>query len=83
MSKKRYISDEDRLMMDPDIKWTSSSIIKNHDDEPIDYGNCKSCDKKLDYLGALLWDNSGYVCNDCDMSLMIAPNLDNYYKGGK
>ena len=51
------------------------------DDEPIEYGNCKSCDKKLDYLGALLWDNSGYVCNDCDMSLMIAPNLDNYYKG--
>ena len=48
----------------------------------IDYGNCASCDKKLDYLGALLWDNSGYVCNDCDMSLMIAPNLDNYYNGG-
>ena len=49
----------------------------------IDYGNCASCGKKLEYLGALLWDNSGSVCNDCDMSLMIAPNLDNYYKGGK
>ena len=65
---------------------TQKVRIKNMDNEKnediIDYGNCASCDKKLDYLGALLWDNSGYVCNDCDMSLMIAPNLDNYYNGG-
>lgn len=79
MTKKKYISDEDKLMMDKSIKWTSSSIIKNDDDEIINYGNCKSCDKKLEYLGALLWDNSGYVCNDCDMQLMVVPNLDKYY----
>ena len=30
-------------------------------------------------MGALLWDNSGSVCNDCDMSLMVIPNLKNYY----
>jgi len=79
MTKKKYLSDEDKLMMDKSIKWTSSSIIKNDDDEIIDYGNCKSCNKKLEYLGALLWDNSGYVCNDCDMQLMVVPNLDKYY----
>ena len=30
MTKKRYISDEDKLMMDKSIKWTSSSIIKKN-----------------------------------------------------
>ena len=84
MTKKKYLSDEDKLMMDKSIKWTSSSIINNEDtkiqrEDEIDYGNCKSCDKKLEYLGALLWDNSGYVCNDCDMKMMVIPNLDNYY----
>jgi len=29
MTKKRYISDEDRLMMDTTVKWTSSAIIDN------------------------------------------------------
>ena len=76
---KKYLTDEDKLMRDKSIKWTSSSIIKNDDDEIIDYGNCKSCNKKLEYLGALLWDNSGYVCDDCDMKMMVIPNLDKYY----
>ena len=33
MSKKRYISDEDRLMMDPKVKWSSSSIMTKHKPE--------------------------------------------------
>ena len=53
--------------------------MKKENEEIIDYGSCANCDKKLDYLGALLWDNSGYVCNDCDMSLMVVPNLKTYY----
>jgi len=55
------------------VAFVSAELVE------IDYGNCKSCDKKLEYLGALLWDNSGYVCNDCDMKMMVIPNLDNYY----
>jgi hypothetical protein len=27
MTKKIYLSDEDKMMRDPNIKWTSSSII--------------------------------------------------------
>ena len=53
--------------------------MKKENEEIIDYGSCANCDKKLDYLGALLWGNSGYVCNDCDMSLMVVPNLKSYY----
>ena len=45
-----------------------------------EYGNCVKCQKELTKMGALLWDNSGYVCNDCDMELMIIPNLKTYYK---
>ena len=33
MNKKRYISDEDRLMMDPKVKWSSSSIMTKHKPE--------------------------------------------------
>ena len=45
-----------------------------------EYGNCAKCQKELTQMGALLWDNSGVVCNDCDMELMIIPNLKTYYK---
>jgi hypothetical protein len=27
---KKYLSDEDKLMMDKSIKWTSSSVIKKN-----------------------------------------------------
>ena len=40
-----------------------------------DYGNCAECNKELTQMGALLWDNSGVLCNDCDMTQMVIPNL--------
>ena len=30
MTKKKYISEEDKLMQDKSIKWTSSSVIKKN-----------------------------------------------------
>jgi len=51
--------------------------------EENDYGNCAKCDTKLTMMGALLWDNSGYVCNDCDMVEMVIPNIKSYYGGKK
>jgi len=46
-----------------------------------EYGNCAECNKELTMLGALLWDNSGVLCNDCDMTKMVIPNLKTYYAG--
>ena len=46
--------------------------------EENDYGNCAKCNTKLTMMGALLWDNSGYVCNDCDMVEMVIPNIKSY-----
>ena len=54
-------------------------IVKNTKEEN-EYGNCANCKKELTQMGALLWDNSGYVCNKCDWELMIIPNLKTYYK---
>ena len=48
--------------------------------EANEYGNCANCKKELTQMGALLWDNSGYVCKKCDWELMIIPNLKTYYK---
>ena len=53
--------------------------MKKEKEKIIDYGTCANCDKKLTQMGALLWDSSGVVCNDCDMSLMVVPNLKSYY----
>ena len=53
--------------------------MKKENEEVIEYGNCANCKKKLTQMGALLWDSSGYVCNDCDMQMMILPNIKNYY----
>jgi len=53
--------------------------MKKKDTIKNEYGNCANCKKELTMMGALLWDNSGSVCNDCDMSLMVIPNLKNYY----
>jgi len=53
--------------------------MKKENEEIIEYGNCANCKKKLTQMGALLWDSSGYVCNDCDMQMMIIPNIKNYY----
>jgi len=33
MKKKIYLSDEDKMMRDPNIKWTSSSIITKAPEE--------------------------------------------------
>ena len=33
MTKKIYLSDEDKMMRDPNIKWTSSSIITKAPEE--------------------------------------------------
>ena len=48
--------------------------------EKNEYGNCAECNKELTQMGALLWDNSGVVCNDCDMIKMVIPNLKTYAK---
>ena len=34
--KKIYISDEDKLLIDKDIKWTQSEIIKKDNKKPFD-----------------------------------------------
>mgnify|MGYP003115304045 FL=1 len=51
--------------------------------EERDYGNCAKCNVKLTQMGALLWDNSGTVCNDCDWKEMIIPNIKSHYGGKK
>ena len=48
--------------------------------EKNEYGNCAECNKELTQMGALLWDNSGVVCNDCDMIKMVIHNLKTYAK---
>jgi hypothetical protein len=57
--------------------------MKKKNEEVIEYGNCANCKKKLTQMGALLWDSSGEVCNDCDMQMMVLPNIKNYYESKK
>ena len=57
--------------------------MKKENEEIIDYGSCANCDKKLTQMGALLWDSSGVVCNDCDMSLIFGSSKFKSYYGIK
>ena len=52
MTKKRYISDEDRLMMDTTVKWTSSAIINNKPKKCADLIQSKYKDREEQFSKA-------------------------------
>jgi len=61
---KIYLTDEDKMMRDPNIKWTSSSIITKDSSKRTDeFTHCRCCGEYI--KGDSRSSSDKRYCNDC------------------